>query len=92
MGPITEHNLTLFLIQFGLLLGICKIAGYFFEKLKQSSVTAELLVGIILGPTILGKLAPGIHAGLFPDNQVQRSMLETIAWIGNFFLLMETGL
>jgi hypothetical protein len=26
MGPITEHNLTLFLIQFGLLLGICKIA------------------------------------------------------------------
>ncbi len=49
-------------------------------------------MGIILGPTILGKLAPGIHAGLFPDNQVQRSMLETIAWIGNFFLLMETGL
>jgi Kef-type K+ transport system membrane component KefB len=92
MGPITEHNLTLFLIQFGLLLGICKLVGYLFERMKQSSVTAELLVGILLGPTILGKVAPGIQASLFPNDQVQRSMLETIAWVGNFFLLMETGL
>lgn len=92
MGPITEHHLMLFLIQFGLLLGLCKIAGYFFGRLKQSSVTAELLVGIILGPAILGKLAPGVQAYLFPDDVVQRSMLEAIAWFGNFFLLMETGL
>jgi len=92
MGPITEHNLTLFLIQFGLLLGVCKLVGYLFERMKQSSVTAELLVGVLLGPTILGRVAPGIHASLFPDDLVQRSMLETIAWVGNFFLLMETGL
>lgn len=92
MGPITEHHLMLFLIQFALLLGLCKIAGYIFEKLKQSSVTAELLVGIVLGPAILGKLAPGVQAYLFPDDVVQRSMLEALAWFGNFFLLMETGL
>ncbi|MDD4805638.1 MAG: cation:proton antiporter [Candidatus Cloacimonetes bacterium] len=82
----------LFLIQFALLLGLCKAVGYIFEKLKQSSVTAELLVGIVLGPAILGKLAPGLYHAIFPDNVVQRSMLETIAWFGNFFLLMETGL
>jgi len=92
MGPITEHHLMLFLIQFGLLLGLCKFAGFLFEKMKQSSVTAELLVGIILGPAILGKLAPEVHTYLFPDDIVQRSMLEAIAWFGNFFLLMETGL
>jgi Kef-type K+ transport system membrane component KefB len=92
MGPITEHHLTLFLIQFALLLGICKLAGFLFDRLKQSSVTAELLVGVILGPAILGRLAPGVHQAIFPDDSIQRSMLETIAWIGNFFLLMETGL
>ncbi len=92
MGPITEHHLMLFLIQFGLLLGLCKFTGFLFEKMKQSSVTAELLVGIMLGPAILGKLAPEVHAYLFPDDIVQRSMLEAIAWFGNFFLLMETGL
>jgi len=92
MGPITEHNLTLFLIQFGLLLGICKTAGYFFEKMKQSSVTAEILVGLILGPSILGRISPDFQSMLFPSEEVQRSMLETIAWVGSFFLLMETGL
>lgn len=92
MGPITEHHLMLFLIQFALLLGLCKLAGYLFERMKQSSVTAELLVGIFLGPAILGKLAPGVQAYLFPNDVVQRSMLESLAWFGNFFLLMETGL
>lgn len=92
MGPITEHHLTLFLIQFGLLLGICKLFGFFFNKLKQSTVTAEVLVGLIFGPAILGKFAPQIHQTLFPNDFVQRSMLETIAWFGNFFLLLETGL
>lgn len=92
MGPITEHHLMLFLMQFALLLGVCKLAGWVFEKFKQSSVTAELLVGIVFGPAILGKLAPEVQGYLFPNDVVQRSMLETIAWFGNFFLLMETGL
>jgi len=92
MGPITEHHLMLFLIQFGMLLGACKLAGLLFEKLKQSTVTAELMVGIILGPAILGRFAPGIYQTFFPNEPIQRSMLETIAWFGNFYLLLETGL
>ncbi len=89
---ISEHNLLLFLVQFALLLGLCRLVGFLLAKLKQSSVTGELLVGILLGPAIFGKLAPGLQATIFPNDLAQRSMLETVAWFGNLFLLMETGL
>lgn len=89
---ISEHNLLLFLLQFALLLGLCRLVGFFFAKMKQSSVTGELLVGILLGPAIFGKLAPGLQNTIFPNDLAQRSMLETVAWFGNLFLLMETGL
>lgn len=92
MGPITEHHLLLFLIQFGLVLGLCKFLGYFLAKMRQSSITGDILVGIMLGPAILGKFFPDLHATIFPDNAIQRTMLETIAWFGNLFLLMEAGL
>lgn len=92
MGPISEHNLMIFLIQFALVLGLCKTIGYFLTKIKQSSITGDILVGIILGPAILGKLFPELHTAIFPDNATQRTMLETIAWFGNLFLLMEAGL
>jgi Kef-type K+ transport system membrane component KefB len=89
---ISEHNLLLFLLQFALLLGLCRLVGFFFAKMKQSSVTGELLVGILLGPAIFSKLAPGLQNTIFPNDLAQRSMLETVAWFGNLFLLMETGL
>lgn len=92
MGPITEHHLMLFLIQFALLLGFCKVLGRLFQRFNQSTVTAEILVGVIFGPALLGKVAPELHQMIFPNNDIQRSMLETVAWFGNFFLLLETGL
>lgn len=92
MGPITEHHLLIFLVQFALVLGLCKLIGYFLFKIKQSSITGDILVGLILGPAILGRIFPELQASLFPDEVIQRSMLETIAWFGNFFLLMEAGL
>ena len=92
MGPITEHHLMLFLIQFALVLGLCKFLGYFLMKMRQSSITGDILVGIVLGPAILGRFFPQLHLAIFPDDAVQRTMLETIAWFGNLFLLMEAGL
>lgn len=92
MNIVSEHHLLIFLLQFAILLTSCKVFGYFLEKLKQPTITGDVLVGIILGPAILGHFFSNIHISLFPDDPIQWSMLETIAWFGKLLLLLDTGL
>src|SRR5262249_28800982 len=75
-----------------LLLGLSRLGGEVLSSFRQPALTAELLVGIILGPTVLGRFFPQVHAVLFPEDIVQKTMFETVAWLGAFFFLMEAGL
>ncbi|MFH1359953.1 MAG: cation:proton antiporter [Candidatus Omnitrophota bacterium] len=92
MNYLNEHHIFIFLIQIFLLLGLAKGLGVLFERRKQPPLTAEILVGVLLGPTILGRFFPHLWQTIFPADMVQKSMLETIAWLGVFFLLLESGL
>ena len=92
MHYLSEEHIFLFLVQVFLLLALSRGLGLIFERYKQPSLTAEILVGVFLGPTILGRVAPGIYAAIFPVDMVQQHMLETVAWLGVLFLLLETGL
>src|SRR5512145_1394949 len=58
----------------------------------QPAVVGEIAAGVLLGPSVLGHLAPGMHGWLFPDDPLQRSMLAGLAWTGVFLLLILTGL
>ena len=92
MHYINEQNIFLFLVQFLLLLGLARGLGEVFRRWKQPAITAEILVGILLGPTVLGRLAPSLYQAIFPPDVLQQNMLETVAWLGVLFLLLETGL
>lgn len=91
MNFLSEHNILIFLLQLTILLFAARAAGEFFRRIKQPALVGEILVGIIFGPTILGRFLPGVHAWLFPDIPLQHSMLETVSWLGIFFLLLATG-
>lgn len=92
MHYFTERNIFIFLIQVFLLLGSARLLGELFRKWKQPALTAEILVGVFLGPTIFGRFLPNFYAKIFPADILQRSMLETVAWLGLLFFLLETGL
>jgi len=92
MHYIDEQNIFLFLLQIFLLLSLARGLGEVFRRWKQPALTAEILVGVILGPTILGRFFPGLHQAIFPPDAVQQNMLETVGWLGVLFLLLETGL
>ncbi|MBN1620063.1 cation:proton antiporter, partial [candidate division WOR-3 bacterium] len=85
-------HILLFLVQIFILLSSAKLLGLLFSRLKQPTVTADMLVGIIWGPTIIGRFFPNFFGALFPDEIIQRNMLETIAWTGILLLLLSTGL
>jgi Kef-type K+ transport system membrane component KefB/mannitol/fructose-specific phosphotransferase system IIA component len=82
----------MFLIQIFVLLGLARGTGEIFRRLKQPAMTAELLVGVLIGPTILGRFFPEMHSLLFPADILQMNMLETMAWVGVLLLLLDTGL
>jgi Kef-type K+ transport system membrane component KefB/mannitol/fructose-specific phosphotransferase system IIA component (Ntr-type) len=92
MHYLNEQNIFVFLIQLALLLGLARGLGELFRKWKQPPLTAELLVGIVMGPTILGRFMPAWHKIIFPGDFTQLNMFETVAWIGVLFLLLESGL
>ncbi len=89
---MSEHQIFIFLVQVFLLLGLARLLGEVFNRFHQPALTAEIFVGIFLGPTLLGRFLPQVQGYIFPNDPLQQNMLETVAWLGAFFLLLETGL
>lgn len=89
---LDESYILLFLLQFFLLLVFSRTMDLLSKKLRQPAVTGEVLVGVILGPSILGRFWPSAYQKIFPLDPLQITMLDTVAWIGIFFLLLVTGL
>jgi Kef-type K+ transport system membrane component KefB/nucleotide-binding universal stress UspA family protein len=92
MTHLTEVQVLRFLIQFTLLFLIARALADVAKRLGQATVIGELLAGIVLGPTILGHFAPGLHTLLFPPEAGADHLLEALAWIGVIMLLLYTGL
>jgi Kef-type K+ transport system membrane component KefB len=86
------NYILLFLVQVFILLLAARACGELFKKWNMPALTGEILVGVILGPTILGRFFPELSNMLFPANLMQRNMLDTIACLGVLFMLLETGL
>ncbi|MBN1576866.1 MAG: cation:proton antiporter [Chitinispirillaceae bacterium] len=92
MHHLNETHIFLFLVQLFIIILSARFAGEVFKRFKQPALTAELLIGVVLGPTVLGRFLPSLFDALFPADQLQQGMLETAAWIGVLFLLLDTGL
>jgi len=90
--PLGEHELLLLLVQFALLLVVARALGQVAVKMGLPSVVGELLAGFVLGPSLLGNIAPGLFDHVFPQVPEQVHLLEVISWLGVIMLLILTGL
>src|SRR6185436_17281019 len=74
-------NLITLFMQIGVILISARLVGLLFERIHQPRVVGEMVAGILLGPSLLGWLAPGFSAFLFPVNS-----------LGHLNALSQTGL
>lgn len=81
---VTHHiqsPIGILLLQIIIILLACRLCGWMFQKIGQPTVIGEIVAGIVLGPSILGHIAPGVSAFLFPPDS-----------LGNITLLSQFGL
>ena len=86
----SEQDFALLLFQLFALLSLGLALGEFFRRLRQPTVIGEILAGVLLGPSVLGVLAPDAASTLFPGPQTQ--LLGSLACLGSVFLLLVAGL
>ena len=69
-----------------------RLLGEVINRIGQPSVMGQLLAGILLGPSVLGWLAPDFQHWLIASSKEQKSMLDAISQVGILLLLLLTGM
>ncbi|MEC3975503.1 cation:proton antiporter domain-containing protein [Amycolatopsis sp. H20-H5] len=64
--------------------------GWLFNRLRQPRVLGELVAGILLGPSLLGLIAPVVQSYVFPEQVVEQ--MNSIAQLGLVLFVMLVGL
>jgi Kef-type K+ transport system membrane component KefB len=60
------------------------------RKMRIPGVVGEILLGVALGPSLLGWLWPQMHGALFPPSGAQ--VLQSLAWLGLVLFVLRVGL
>lgn len=88
MPEFEFSTLALLLTQIGAILLVSRLLGLVLRWLGQPFVMAEVLAGIVLGPSLLGWLWPEAMASLFPvDSQPVLKLLSQIGLVLFMFLV-----
>ncbi|KAK0258409.1 hypothetical protein B0A54_05962 [Friedmanniomyces endolithicus] len=92
-GNPSQYNasnpIILFIIQAGIILIFCRLLHYPLALLRQPRVIAEVLGGILLGPSVMGRI-PGFTKAIFPTPAMPG--LSLVANLGLILFLFLVGL
>jgi Kef-type K+ transport system membrane component KefB len=67
-----------------------RLVGWIFSKLRQPPVVGEVLAGILLGPSLLGAVAPSVSAYVLPTSV--GPFLSILAQVGVILYMFLVGL
>jgi len=82
--------LSLLILQSCVIIVAARIVGMIARRLGQPAVIAEVLAGIGLGPSLLGRVSPAAAAALFPKASL--AGLSLLSQVGLVFFMFLIGL
>ena len=81
----------IFFLQMFVILAACRICGWLVRRfLRLPQVIGEMVAGVILGPSLLGALSPGVQAFLFPPESMP--VLAAVSQLGIALYMFLVGL
>lgn len=84
------HMLLTLLLQIGVVVVAARITGLLFRKIHQPQVMGEMVAGILLGPSLLGWVAPEVSAFIFPQESL--AVLNGLSQVGLLVFMFLVGL
>jgi Kef-type K+ transport system membrane component KefB len=81
---------TLLLTQMAIVLLVTVACGWLALKVGQARVIGEIIGGILIGPSVLGRFAPHVSASLFPIKSL--GAFETLSTVGLVLFLFLIGM
>jgi Kef-type K+ transport system membrane component KefB len=81
--------MTLFLLEITTVLLLTLVSGWIAHKLGQPRVIGEMVGGILVGPSLFGRIAPEVFASLFPQSSL--GPLEVLSSVGLILYVFLIG-
>ncbi|MGV7929258.1 MAG: cation:proton antiporter [Spirochaetota bacterium] len=92
MNTLSGNDIVVLFLGIALMLGTGRVLGELFRRVRLPAVVGEILAGICIGPSLLGRLAPDFFQWIFPAGTRGSTAMEAIVYMGVVFLLLVAGL
>jgi Kef-type K+ transport system membrane component KefB len=86
---IPPHGVAQFFLQLTIILLASRLVGGVIRGVGQPKVVGEMIAGILLGPSLLGLVAPSLHAALFPPDSL--GLMSVVSQIGLVLYMFVVG-
>ena len=91
LTPLDEHELLVFWTQLLVLVAAARFCGAVMRRLNLPSVIGQLGAGVILGPSIFGRVWTDGFEWFLPEHEISSGALFAVSWLGVAFLLVTAG-
>jgi Kef-type K+ transport system membrane component KefB/mannitol/fructose-specific phosphotransferase system IIA component (Ntr-type) len=92
MDKLSQHEIVVMFLALGTLLAAARLFGEAARYFRQPAVLGEIVAGVLLGPAVLGRLAPEAETLLFPRHGPNAIALDALTTLAVVLFLLVAGM